>query len=299
MHLNWDDLRFFLAVARHGSLSAAARVLEVTQPTVGRRVAAFERELGVKLFVANRLGQELSSVGRELLTHAERMEQSALAAASAGSWRDGDMRGTVSITASEWLINAVLAPALASLGERYPELELDLIADVRHLDVMRREADIAVRPSRFTEDDVVQRKVGQVSFALYASKEYLERHGQPDFAAGAPGHRLIAMGKALSRVPDLEWLPPLTSLARVVARCNGRESMARLASASVGMACLPCFVGDRTPGLERLATPGAAFERTLWLGMHRDARRLPPVRATVTFLVDALVDVDLGRGVRC
>jgi DNA-binding transcriptional LysR family regulator len=289
--MNWDDLRFFLAVARHGSHSAAARALGVTQPTIGRRMAAFERELGTRLFVATRLGQDLSATGRELRVHAERMELDALAAERASAGRDLGMRGQVTITASEWLVGAVLAPLIAPFSARHPELELELVSEARHLNLMRREADIALRPSRFEDDDVVERKVALVSFGLYASEAYLARHGQPDFARRCDGHRLIAMSTALTKIPDLDWLPPLTSKAFVAVRSNGREAMASLASAGVGMACLPRLIGDRTPRLRLLSTPSAAPERPLWLGVHRDVRKLPRVRATLAFLAEAIASV--------
>ena len=286
--MNWDDLRFFLAVARTRSLSAAARGLGVTQPTVGRRIAAFERELGAKLFVASRVGQDLSATGRDLLVHAERMELEALAAERASAGRDLGMCGTVSVTASEWLVGAVLAPLIGPLTAQYPELELELVAEARHLNLMRREVDIALRPSRFEDDDVVQRKLGVIAFGLYASEAYLARFGLPDFASNCEGHRLIAMSPTLTKIPDLEWLPPLTGKAKIAIRSNGREAMATLASAGIGMACLPRLIGDRVPRLRLLRVPTPAPERPLWLGVHREVRSLPRVRATVKFLSQAI-----------
>lgn len=295
---NWDDLRVVLAVARHGSLSAAARALELTQPTVGRRVAALEAKLGTKLFVATRLGQEVSHSGRELVKHAEQMELSALAAERSSVGRDSGMRGSVCVTATEWMVGGVLAPIVAPFTAKHPELELELLADVRHLSLMRREADIALRVSRFEDSEVVQRKVGVVTFGLYASDSYLARHGVPSFSTGCQGHRLIAMSKSLSKVPDLEWLPGITFAAHVVLRTNGREAMATLASGGVGMACLPRVVGDRTPGLRLLRPPSPAPERALWLGVHRDSRKVPRIRATATYLSQALVSSFARPGAR-
>jgi DNA-binding transcriptional LysR family regulator len=289
--MNWDDLRIFLAVARHGSHSAAARALGVTQPTIGRRMTAFERQLGSRLFVATRVGQDLSAAGRELRAYAERMELEALAAERASTGRDLGVRGKVSITASEWLVGAVLAPATAAFTAQHPELELELVAEARHLSLLRREIDIALRPSSFEDDDVVQRKIAAVGFGLYASEAYLARHGQPNFANGCEGHRLIAMSATISKIPDLEWLPPLTNKAFIAARSNGREAMATLAKAGVGIACLPRLIGDRLPHLRRLHPPGTAPQRPLWLGVHRDIRSQPRVRATLTFLNEAIKSV--------
>jgi DNA-binding transcriptional LysR family regulator len=152
---------------------------------------------------------------------------------------------------------------------------------------MRREVDLALRPSRFEDDDVVQRKLATIAFGLYASEAYLARYGQPDFARRCEGHRLIAMSAGLTKIPDLEWLPPLTGKSFISVRSNGREAMATLASAGVGIACLPRLIGDRSPRLRLLRPPGAAPERPLWLGVHRDLRGLPRVRATITFLAAA------------
>lgn len=285
--LDWDDLRFFLAVAREGSLSSAAHTLGVTQPTVGRRIAALQRRLGAKLFVPSPTGQTLSASGRRLLPHAERMEIEGLAAERATSGRDAGLRGRVRITGSEWMIGAVLGPMLRPLVSDHPELELELLADVRHLNLVRREADIAVRPSRFEQQDVIQRELAVVAFGLYAADSYLAERGPPNFADRCAGHRLIAMSESLTKIPDLDWLSGLTTRANVVVRTNGREPMARMAAAGVGIACLPRVLGDATPTLRLLATPSAGPERKLWLGYHRDVRAVPRVKACVAFLSEA------------
>jgi DNA-binding transcriptional LysR family regulator len=286
--LDWDDLRYFLAVARAGSLSAAARALAVAQPTVGRRISAFERRLGARLFVATPAGQTLSATGRRTLQHAEQMEQDALAAERILTGRDAGLSGPVCITASEWLIQSVLGPLLAPLAARYPELQLELLAEARHLSLSRREADIAIRPSRFEQQEVVQREIAIIAFGLYASDAYLAQHGTPEFERQCEGHALIGMSAALGKVPDVDWLPRVAARARVVVRTNGREPMAKMAAAGIGIACLPCFVGDATPGLRRLPAPGPVPERQLWLGVHRDARAVPRVKASAAFLSESI-----------
>ncbi|MET0792753.1 MAG: LysR family transcriptional regulator [Polyangiaceae bacterium] len=286
--LDWDDLRFVLAVAREGSMSAAAQRLGVAQPTVGRRVAALEEQLGAKLFEHLPTGQRLSNTGKKLLAHAERMEEEALSVERVAAGRDVGLRGRVTITASEWLIGSVLGPALSPFCAANAELELELLADVRHLSLVRRDADIALRPSKFEQEGVVQRRVATLGFGLYASDAYLGRHGAPDFARHCAGHTLIAMSEALVHVPDVGWLSAFATQARVAVRTNGRAPMATMAQSGLGMACLPRFVGDATPGLRLLRTPLAAPERALFLGTHRDARSIPRVRKTIAFLTGAL-----------
>lgn len=282
--LDWDDLRYFLAVSREGSLSAAAVALGVTQPTVGRRIAALQRRLGAKLFTPTRTGQALSESGRRLLPHAEQMEIEGIAAERATSGTDAGMRGRVRITASEWVIGAVLGPMLRPFVSLHAELELELVADVRHLSLTRRDADVAIRPSRFEQREVVQREVATVAFGLYASDSYLAERGTPDFERQCAGHRLIAMSETLTKIPDVDWLPRFTANARVVVRTNGREPMARMAAAGIGLVCLPRFLGDAAPNLRLLATPIPPPQRKLWLGCHRDVRAVPRVRATIFFL---------------
>ncbi len=286
--LDWDDLRFFLAVSRAGSMTAAASELGVAQPTVGRRLAALEQRLGAKLLQHLPSGQALSTTGQRLVAHAEQMEQSALAVERVATGRDVGLRGRVVITASEWLVARVLGPALAPLCAEHPELELELLADPRHLSLARRESDLALRPSRFKEAAVVSRRVAALSFGLYASSVYLAEHGAPDFGAGAAGHRLIAMSESLTEIPDRPWLAKIASRARVVARANGRLAQVALAEHGVGLVCLPRFLGDLSAGLHALATPEPGPERALWLGAHRDARSVPRVATTIEFLARAL-----------
>ena len=286
--LDWDDLRYFLAVARSGSLSAASRLLVVAQPTVGRRMNAFERKLGAKLFLATPAGQALSATGRRMLVHAEQMEQGALAAERVAAGRDAGLSGPVIITASEWMIRSVLGPLLSPFLASHPELRLELLAEARHVNLVRREADIALRPSKFEQPEIVQRQIAVIGFGLYASDSYLARRGAPDFERQCEGHALIGMSESLGKVPDVDWLPALASRARVVARTNGREPMATMAAAGIGITCLPRFIGDATPGLRWLPTPVPAPERALWLGAHRDARTIPRVKASITFLSEGI-----------
>ncbi len=280
--MDWDDLRFFLAVARRGTLSAAARDHDVTQPTVGRRIAAFERRLGAALFVRTADGFEPSRAGAQIVEHAGRMEQDALAAERQVAGRDAGLHGAVRVTASEWMITAVLAPAAAALGARHPQLVLELIADHRHLNLARREADIALRPRRFEHDAIVQRAVGRISLGLYASPRYLASRGAPRIGDGA-GHVLSAMTDDVGDVAR-DWLDTALPRATRGLRTNGRDAMLALALAGAGLACLPRIVGDAQRGLERAAT--APDAPTLWLGVHRDARATPRVREVARFIGD-------------
>lgn len=284
---SWDDLRYVLAIARHGSLSAAARVLGVTQPTVGRRIRAYEARLGARLFVRGPSGLSVTSIGRTMLAAVERMESDALDAERSAFGRDDGLRGSIRITASEWLAVRVLGPALAPLLERNAGLSVDIAAEGRHLNLGRREADLALRPRTFEHQTVYQRRVGRIELGLYASPAYLARTGATTFAAHGAGHALITMTEELGDVART-WLLTHAKAARIVARTNGREPMATLAVAGVGVACLPRIIGDATPGLRPLTPPVPLPTRPLWLGVHRDMRHVPRVRATIDALAEAL-----------
>lgn len=286
--IDWSDLQFCLAVARHGSLTAAANALDVTQPTVGRRIAAFEHQLGAKLFVRSSQGWRLTDVGQSVLQHAEHMQAHALSAESLAAGRDAGVSGTVRVTASEWLICSVLGPALAPYLARHPSLCLELIADTRHLSLVKREAEIAVRPSRFTHKEIVEREVGVIAFGLYASEAYLARHGTPDFARGCAGHTFVVATDDMNNLADYEWLPPLAAKAHVAVRTNGREPMARLAAAGIGITCLPRCMGDALVTLRRVETPTPSPARKLWMGVHRAARTTPRIRVALGFIAQCL-----------
>jgi DNA-binding transcriptional LysR family regulator len=286
--MNWDDYRFFLAVARGGTLSAAASDLGVTQPTVGRRIAALERRLGAKLYVRRPSGFTLSEAGGLMREHAERIERDVLAAERRVSGRDAGPRGVVRLTASEWLCTSILAPMLSDLLVCYPQLEIELIADTRHLNLARREADLALRPRRFEQEAIMQRAIGNVEFGLYAAPRYLTTHGLPR-AGDGHGHVVIGMLPGVGDVAR-EWLATSLPRASPAVRTNGRDAMVTLASAGVGLACLARVVGDHVAALQRIELETAPPAPTLWLGIHRDVRVTPRVRAVATYITSQLGD---------
>ena len=296
--LDWDDLRYLLALSRHGTLTAAAAVLGVTQPTVGRRLASLERQLRARLFRSTPQGAELSAVGEALVRRAIRMEAEALEATRLASGRDAGVTGRLTITASEWLVARVVGPGLGGLLRAHPGLRVDLVASARWANLARGEADIALRPAAFEQQAVFQREVARIGYGLYASRDYLRTHGRPDFAQRCQGHALLTMDEDVPTA-DGPWLREVGGEATVVARTNGREGLAAMAAAGLGIACLPRLVGDGVAALERLAPPVTPPERRLWLGVHRDVRNLARVRAAVTYLGSLLRGLEpalLGDG---
>jgi DNA-binding transcriptional LysR family regulator len=284
--VDWDDLRFFLLVARHGTLTAAARELKVSQPTVGRRIDALERRLGAKLFARSSEGFELSSSGARVLEHAEQMERDVLAVEHRVSGRDAGVRGAVRVTAAEWLVTGVLSSLVGPLVARHPHLTIELVADARHVNLARREADLALRPRRFEHDGIVQRATEQIGFGLYAARSYFSNYGAPTWGDG-DGHVLVTM---MDDVGDVArgWLRELLPGARPAVKTNGRDAMLSLALSGVGLVCLARVVGDGIQTLKRLTPPIPPPSPTLWLGTHRDARSTPRVRAVASHLVERI-----------
>src|SRR5262249_14480047 len=187
----WDDVRFFLAAARAGSLSGAARVLGVGHVTVGRRLAFLEKRLGVKLLNRTPDGYAVTSAGQAILRQSAAMEAAALDLERAAAGRDLLAAGSVRMTTTEALAYRIIVPAIASLRESHPDLHVVVLAGVRSLDIARREADLAVRFARPTASEVVFRSLGKVGFSLYASRRYIAEHGRPERGKGLGGHQLI------------------------------------------------------------------------------------------------------------
>lgn len=285
--LDWDDLRFFLAVARHGNLTSAAKALGVSQSTVGRRIDQFEANLGAKLFQRTPSGFSPSVSGREVLAHVEGMEDAAFAIEHRVFGRDAGLQGRLCVTASEWLAIRILGPMISDFGEVHPEIALELIADTRWLSLPRREADVAFRPSPYTHQEVFQRELSSIAFGLYASRGYLAKHGKPDFGNQCSGHRLLLMNDGPPEVADRSWLESLAPKARVAAQANGREMLATMAATGAGLVCLPRYIGDANKDLWLIMSPTQPPERKLWLGLHRHSKVIPRVRAFVDFAVEA------------
>ena len=183
--LDWDDLRSFLAIARHRTLSGAARALSVQQSTMGRRLDALEERAGVTLLQKTPGGYVLTAAGEAVLGHVERIEQEAHAIERTVTGRDVRLEGSVRLTTVETMAVEVLTPILTAFLARYPGITLDLVTDTRTLSLSRREADVAVRMMRPEGHELVARKVGEVGFGLYASPGYLERMGMPDLQGGS------------------------------------------------------------------------------------------------------------------
>lgn len=278
--LPWDDLQSFLAIARHRTLSAAARSLGVQQTTMGRRLAGLESRAGARLLARTPSGYVLTPAGEAILGHVERIETETLAIEHRVSGRDVRLEGEVRVTTIEILAVEVLTPAFARLRQEHPGIVLDVATDARGLSLTRREADIALRLARLTQADLAVRRVGAIGFGIYASPDYLARTGMPDLAAGSPGHTVILNPAEAMGLPEMTWLASLTHQARPAIRHNNRYGQRAAAQAGMGLAALSRFMGDGTD-LVRLDTPVPAPVRDVYLAVHNDIRHTPRIRAVI------------------
>jgi len=284
--LDWDDLRFFLALARHGSLSAAAKGLHVAQSTVGRRLASLETSLGVRLLNRTPDGYAPSQAGEGVRAHAERLEAEAVSLERNVGGRDVRMAGLVRVTCAEAVATHILAPCLASLHCQQPDIMLELIPNPRELSLSMREADVSVRLKQPDQLDLVVRRIGTIAFGLYASPGYLQDRGDVDFANGCPGHHLITQSEDIEDASQTGWLSDRAPRARVAIQTSSHEAAVVAAIHGGGLACLARFRADREDGLVRLATPPPVPTASIWLVVHRDNRQMPRIRAVLTHITE-------------
>ncbi len=288
--MDWSDLRVFLAVAREGTLGAAARRLGQTQPTMGRRLRSLEQALGAVLFQRTRDGFVLTDDGEVLLAHAERIEVEAMAALRELSGAEAQLTGLIRVSCSDWFATFLLAPVISEFTTRYPGIMVELLADARLYSLPHREADCVLRILPFDDPDVVSRRLLRTHYALYASASSACNPAALDDAC-----RLIVMDTGFAAMPDVEWVTSRLPRASIVARSNSREVQAKLCALGVGYAVLPRPLGDATPGIEPVDLGEAPPPRDTWLGYHRDMRRQPRLRRFVDLVVDRLSDQHADR----
>ena len=283
--LDWGHLRFFLELSRTGSLSRAAQRLGVDRNTVARRVAALEEELGLALYERGPQGWSRTAAGDELAALASRIEEDVLALASHAEARDRALTGTVRLTTATHLSAHLVSPALPRLRERHPGLVLEVNADQRIFDLTRREADLALRMGRPRDAGLVTRKLSDVAYRLYASREHpAARRGAVDFETDP----FAGLDDSLASAPQERWLAKVAPERRVVFRTNSTASLQVATRLGVGVAVLPCFLGGSDPELVQVDGP-TPTNHELWLLVHGDLRRTPRVRAVIEW-VDALVE---------
>lgn len=296
--MDWSDLKFVLALSRTGSLVAAARVLGVEHTTVSRRIAAVERDLGVRLFTKTPEGHRPTPAGERAIAAAETIERTVLDLEAAVAGGDERPVGIVRVTTTEGFF-PIVVPQLPRLYAQYPGIRVELLTGNRVVDLSRGEADVAVRFVPTTQPELVVRRVTDIGWALFASPEYLGRHGPVGAPADLAGHRVIGFEEPITQAPGALWLASHCAAAEVVLRGNSIPSVAAAVATGIGLSCLPCLTGDRDPRVQRAS--GVVVSGGLWLVSHPDRHRSARVRAVWDFLLEVIAresDLIAGRAVR-
>jgi DNA-binding transcriptional LysR family regulator len=285
-NLEWSDVRIFLSIARSGTLGAAAKQVGQTQPTMGRRLRSLEETVGHVLFRRTRDGFVLTDEGAAVLAYAERMEEEALGFSRALAGKDAHLTGLLRVSSSDWFGVQVLTPVFARFLAKHRDVSLELVTDSRRYNLARREADLVFRITPFDEPDVIQRKLMHVDYALYGRIGLVA-----PLAGDGEGHALISMDSAFGALPDVEWVKRMLPKARIAFGSNNRGAQARMCAEGGGFAVLPCPLGDTTPGLQRIDLGEAPPGRDVWLGYHRDLRRVARLRALLEATIEELGNV--------
>jgi DNA-binding transcriptional LysR family regulator len=278
---DWENLRHFLAVAQAGSLSGAARALGVDHATVSRRLAALESRLQAPLVERLPRSCRLTPLGTSVYEHAKAMEGSAFAVERLTRAAQAPLIGKVTLSAPPVLVTHLLAARLVDFRTACPGIQLSVSAQAQQISLTRREADIALRLIRPKEPSNVARKLGNMPFALYASRDYLASHRAETWT-------FIAYDAEFAQTPQQQWLLGIAGDRGIACELSDISSHLAAARSGAGIAGLPCFIGDKDAGLVKLEHPGPAFSRDIWLVVHRDLRRSPPLRAVMDFLAQTV-----------
>ncbi len=282
---DWDDLRVFLAVAREGSTIAAGRALGINQSTVHRRLAELERRIGCRLAERHPAGYRLTDVGRDLLPHAASVEEAVLRFAQRLDDAKRNVVGVVRVTCPEPLVFLIKqSPLLERFRALHPGLTVEFVMSDRYLDISKGDADIALRSGDTEDNELVGRKIADSVWAVYASREYVERAGRPASIEELERHALVGFEESMARHRVAKWLQQVAPNARIVARSNSVLGLLYAVKSGVGIGALPTALGDGDPQVVRVLGPIPELARIWRVLAHPDVRHTPRVAAFFDFI---------------
>jgi DNA-binding transcriptional LysR family regulator len=271
----------------HGlSLSAAARASGSTQPTISRRLDAFEARIGVRLFDRRPTGLIPTSLCLALIEGLDAMERSAIDVEQRIAARDAGLQGPIVVTSVDWFGEHILAPILTRFCIQHPLVSISLVNDGRQFNLSKGEADLAIRFGKFVQDDLFERKITDILYDVYASKVYVAEFGLPDFSIGCAGHKVAALTELPGRPTLGGWLAALAK--EVALHANTIGALYAAVEAGTAIATLPRVLADRRPDFVRLDTPGEPLLLPVRLGVHSNLRPAPRIRALIDFIADAV-----------
>jgi DNA-binding transcriptional LysR family regulator len=285
----WSDLRYFLAVARHGSTLAAGRALKLSQSTVQRRLAELERRLGRELVKRHSTGYRLTEFGEQMLPLAERVEHAVTAFEQQKATIERGEIGTIRLTCPEPIMARITQSGLLDrFHERYRNLRVEFVMSDKYLDIAKGDADVALRSGDTDADVLVGKKVADSIWAVYASRQYVARHGKPESIADLSRHALISFDEKMSGHRAAQWLGKIAPGAEIAVRVNSVLGLVSAAKAGAGVAPLPTALGDAEPDLVQVIPPVAEMQRSWRLLTHPDLRHTPRISAFFDFINDEL-----------
>jgi len=275
--MNWDDLRFFIALAREGSVSAAGRILGVKHTTVARRIRALEERLGTRLFDHLRSGYAMTQAAENIFEHVLAMEAHAQGVDREAFGHDAELAGPLKLTVAHDIADRLIVPKLRAFTEAYPHIDLQLLTTTGLVDFAAREADIAVRLTAKPPDYLIGREVMRLRHGVYGTTRTLRRrHEQVD---------VILFRRGDERPP---WVTENFPDARIVLRVDDVSSMAAATRNHLGLSRMPCFMGDADAGLRRLDVPLTPSDWGVWILSHVDLRSTARVRVCREFLLKTI-----------
>lgn len=281
--MNWDDARFFLAVARCGTLRKAANQLQVDQATVGRRLTALENSLGSKLFIRTPKSFSLSPLGESMLADMMKMENAVQAIARKAAGGDESLCGNVRIATTDTLAEAFVIPALQDLRQRYPAITVTLLTALNITDIAYHSADLAIRGARPDDDELIIKRLATIEMGLYASPHYLAQRGMPVKGEQLRGHDLLMFPRELVPRHWNNFCGETLYEPNAVLQCNSQLLLRSATRSGLGIGLLLSCLADHDPELVRLF-PESKDWVDIWLVLHPDLQRAARVRAVVQAL---------------
>ncbi|MDB5188375.1 MAG: bacterial regulatory helix-turn-helix, lysR family protein [Candidatus Kaiserbacteria bacterium] len=291
---NWDDIRIFLTVARQGGLASAAQSLGINHTTVARRLSALEAVLRARLAVRSPSGITLTSAGRDFLAHAERMESAAQSAEQQVYATDNSVGGKVRLATREAFGAWLVCPRIGLLQERHPTLQLELVSEARNISLLKRDADITVSLHYPTQSRVIVQKLTDYRLGLFASHDYLKKHGPIRRVEDLKKHDVIWYIGDMIDMDEQRYMHRITSMSRASFRATDILAQYAAMISGAGIGIIPLYQAGRDAALARVLPREVEETRTYWMSTHPDTHNLPNVRAVAAFLVDIVREKKRG-----
>jgi len=286
---NWDDLKYFLAMSEEGSLSAAARKLAVSQPTLSRRLTSLEEDVGSELFSRTRTGLEMTALGERLVQYARHMQDDVYSVERLITGHDSSLKGSVVISCTETLGAEWLVKHTRPFHDQYPGITVEIKVENAASDLLRREADIALRMFRPEQNDLVAKKVAMMNYGYYASRDYIKRRGKPENFTDIKDHDFILPHDEIlahtSKTVKRPFRPPVTE---AVFRSNNLLALESAVREGFGVGAYSCLQAKDDDNLVRLFGDHLVFSTDLWLVSHAELRRSARIRAMFDYLSELL-----------